>query len=69
MTNLKIKQTLLLVSFGALLSTVGCVFPDHRGGGGYRDQGEYRGHEEYRGRPEAIVLPDPVVDIRVHPER
>ena len=63
-----IKYIVLFIGALTLLTTSGCIFPGHRGGGEYRDGGEYRGHGEYRGQPEYRGSPEPGVDIRIHGE-
>ena len=59
------KSVLLLICVVSLLATVGCIFPDHRGGGDYRGQ-EYRGHGEYRERSEYPRYVEPGVSVRIH---
>lgn len=65
------KSILLVVCVFTLLTTVGCIFPGHRGGGDYRDH-EYRGHERYRGNEEYREHSgyqnryEPGVDVRIH---
>ncbi|HWX23371.1 MAG TPA: hypothetical protein VN578_26010 [Candidatus Binatia bacterium] len=60
------KLILLLISVVTLLTT-GCIFPEHRGGGGeYREHGEYRGHGEYREEAEHRSYPEPGVNVRIH---
>jgi hypothetical protein len=51
------KYIILLISVVTLLTTAGCIFPGHRGGGEDRGRGEYREHSEHhddRG-PEVVV--------------
>jgi hypothetical protein len=57
------KLIFLLVSVAALLTTTGCLFPGHRGGGEYRDHGPYRGHGDYRG--DYRSYPEPGVNVRI----
>jgi len=54
------KHILLLISVVALLTTTGCIFPGHRGGGEYNEHGEYYGHTQYSNYSE------PGVDVRIH---
>jgi hypothetical protein len=54
------KHIILLISVVTLLTTAGCIFPGHRGGG------EGRGHEEYREHSEQHVDHGPEVVVRVH---
>jgi len=60
------KQILLLISVVTLLTTTGCLFPGHRGGGDYGHHEEYRGHDEGRRGPEYRSYPDPAVNVRIH---
>jgi hypothetical protein len=63
------KSILLLISVATLLTTAGCIFPGHGGGGEYHGHGEYREHEEYQVVPAPVVVvrvPAPAVVVRVH---
>ncbi len=46
------KHILLLISVAGLLSSTGCIFPDHRDHGDYGRHDEYRGHEEHHEQQE-----------------
>jgi hypothetical protein len=60
------KHILLLISVVTLLTTTGCIFPGHRGGGDYGGHDQYRGHGEYREHPEYRDYPESGVDVRIH---
>ncbi len=63
------KSVLLLICVVSLLTTVGCIFPGHRGGEEYHNRGEYReyrGHGEYRERSEYPRYVEPGVSVRIH---
>ena len=57
------KHILLLISVITLVTSTGCIFPGHRGGGGeFHDRGEYRGGGDYREQ-----YPEPGVTVRIRP--
>ena len=60
------KRILLLLSAVTLLTTAGCIFPGHRGGGEYRGHEGYRDHREYREHSEYRSAPEPGIDVRLH---
>jgi hypothetical protein len=63
------KSILLLLVAASLLTTAGCIFPGHRGGGGeYREHGEFREHGDSRDRGEYRSYPEPGVKVRIQAE-
>ena len=57
------KHLFLLICVVTLLTTAGCIFPGHRGGGYYD---EYHGHGEYQEHSEYQSYPEREMNGRMH---